>query len=263
MRVSLTTIVLLAFNASVLAQPSDSVLRKSDFAAEIYKINNRFKSIEKSNFDLQKLNSIHKLQIDSLHEQLSIAETNLQTIADSLHFTTINLSSAKQQTQNQIQDINQTIAKRTIYWVSGILASGILILFAFIILRKRLTNSTKSFDTQIFNTNKVIEGMQEKSVKIDSELVQLLSTQLILSKEERKSTVINQTEPDHKLPKKVGEEIHRMRKRIENMPQDIKGLSALTNSLQRLEEEFNESGYSTIQIFRKERKLSPMSCDQK
>ena len=39
-----------------------------------------------------------------------------------------------------------------------------------------------------------------------------------------------------------------MRKRIENMPQDVKGLSALTNSLQRLEEEFNDSGYSLEEL---------------
>ncbi|MBK6446353.1 MAG: hypothetical protein IPF81_13985 [Bacteroidetes bacterium] len=73
--------------------------------------------------------------------------------------------------------------------------------------------------------------MQNEAIKLDSKLVEILQSQLSILKEERKTKGTPTAEADHKLPLKVGEEIHRMRKRIENMPQDVKGLSALTNSL--------------------------------
>lgn len=42
-----------------------------------------------------------------------------------------------------------------------------------------------------------------------------------------------------------------MRKRIDNMPSDIKGLGALKNSLQRLEETFNHQGYEIVDLLGK------------
>jgi len=42
-----------------------------------------------------------------------------------------------------------------------------------------------------------------------------------------------------------------MRKRIENMPPDIKGIGALKNSLQRLEEAFDHQGYEIVDLLGK------------
>lgn len=56
---------------------------------------------------------------------------------------------------------------------------------------------------------------------------------------------------DHTLPLKVGLEIHRMRKRIENMPGDTKGLRALKNALKRMEVSFNDKGYEMTELLGK------------
>jgi hypothetical protein len=180
--------------------------------------------------------------------QLKVANSNIVQIADSLHITVTKVTSSNKQTQNQIQDINQTITNRTLYWIIGILAVTLLSVIVFFVLRNKLSSSTKNIDSQITKTN---EKLQNESIKLDSKLVEILQSQLSILKEERKSKEIATPEVDHKLPLKVGEEIHRMRKRIENMPPDVKGLSALTNSLQRLEEEFNDSGYSIEDLLNK------------
>lgn len=239
MKKYLFAIWLLLFCVNLFAQGHDSILTRSEFNSEISKLTSKIKTLEKNNADLQHINSIQKQQIDSNTLQLSVAQSNIQQIADSLHITVTNVSSSNKQTQSQIQDINQTITNRTLYWIIGILAVAFLSVIVFFVLRNKLSSSTKDLDSQIAKTN---ETLQNEAIKLDSKLVEILQSQLSILKEERKT--VGTTTTDHKLPLKVGEEIHRMRKRIENMPQDVKGLSALTNSLQRLEEEFNDSGYT-------------------
>lgn len=229
------------FCSNIFGQATDSILKTSEFRIEISRLSGKIKSFEKSNFNLAQTNLILRKQIDSISTELAISQSNIQQIADSLHLSIINGSSVNKQTQSQIQNINQTITNRTLYWIIGILAVVLLCVIVFFVLRNKLSSSTQKLDLRIAKTN---ETLQNEAIKLDSKLVGILQSQLTILKEERKSKGTVTSETDHKLPLKVGEEIHRMRKRIENMPQDIKGLSALTNSLQRLEEEFNDSGYT-------------------
>ncbi|MBL8027268.1 MAG: hypothetical protein JNL74_12690 [Fibrobacteres bacterium] len=55
-------------------------------------------------------------------------------------------------------------------------------------------------------------------------------------------------EQDHELPIRVAEEVFRMRTRLTRMPADTKGLSALMNAVNRLEDELNIKGYSVIDL---------------
>lgn len=248
MKKYLFTISLILFYAYAYTQAPDSILTKSEFHSEISKLTSKIKTLENNNSDLQHTNSFQKKQIDRITSQLSVANSNIQKIADSLHITVTNVSSSNKQTQSQIQGINQTITNRTLYWIIGILAVALLSVIVFLVLRNKLSSSTKDLDSQIAKTNATL---QNETIKLDSKLVEILQSQLSILKEERKTKGTATAEADHKLPLKVGEEIHRMRKRIENMPQDVKGLSALTNSLQRLEEEFNDSGYTIEDLLNK------------
>jgi len=220
---------------------SDSIVSKSQFHSEISKLTRNIKMLEKNNADLKHTNSIQKNQIDSINFQLSVAYSNIQKISDSLHIIVSNISASNRQTKNQIKVINQTITNRTLYWIIGILTVALLSLIVFLVLRNKLSSNTKYLGAQIVKTN---ETLQNKAIKLDSQLVEILQSQLSILKEERKTKASPTAEPNHKLPLKVGDEIHRMRKRLMHMSPDVKGLSALKNSLQRLEEEFNENGYT-------------------
>lgn len=234
-------ILTLLICATNFAQHSDSIITKSEFHSEFLKLTGKIKVLEKTYSELSQAYLMQSNKIDSITSQISIANFNIQKIADSLHITVSKVSSSNKQTQGQIEDINQTISNRTLYWIIAILAATLLSLIIFFVLRNKLSSSTRNLDSQIAKTN---QTLQNEAIKLDSKLVEILQSQLSILKEERKSKGTVTSETDHKLPLKVGEEIHRMRKRIENMPQDVKGLSALTNSLQRLEEEFNDSGYT-------------------
>jgi hypothetical protein len=237
------------FCASMFAQTPDSILTKSEFQSEISKLTSKIKTLEKNNSDLQQTNSFQKMQIDSITLQLSVANSNIQQIADSLHITVTNVSSTNKQTQSQIQDINQTITNRTLYWIIGILAVALLSIFVFFFLRNKLSSSTKNLDSQIAKTN---QAMHNEATKLDSKLIEILQTQLSILKEERKTNGATANTADHKLPLKVGNEIYRMRQRISSIKTEDKSLIPLSKSLERLEEEFNQGGYEIVDLLNKQ-----------
>ncbi len=114
------------------------------------------------------------------------------------------------------------------------LIAAVLAIALFFMLRRKLSLVREILEKQI-------ETLKAESVAADSKLTELLETSLRVSN----------PEPDHSLPVKAGQEIHRMRKRIENMAPDTKGLGALKNSLQRLEETFNHQGYEIVDLLGK------------
>ena len=246
-KVQFTTLLLL-YCTTLMAQIPDSVLTKTEFHSQISKVSDQIKKLERNNYELQQAILVQKKQIDSITLQLSVVQSYIQQIADSLHITVTNVSSTNKQTQNQIHNINKTITNRTLYWIIGILVFAFLCVIAFIILRNKLSLSTKNLDSQIAKTN---ETMQNEAIKLDSKLIEILQTQLSILKEERTTKETIKTIIDHKLPLKVGNEIYRMRQRIISMNSDNKALLPLSKSLERLEEEFNESGYEIKDLLNK------------
>jgi hypothetical protein len=233
---------------NIIAQTPDSILLKSEFQIEFSKLTRRINALEKSNMELNKSISNQGKQVGKIASQMVNTDANLQLIADSLHLTISDISTSNQKTENQIHVINQTIINHKYYWVLGIIAVAIISLIFFLILRKKLNSSTKNLDSQIAKANEIFH---HESINLDSKLIEILQTQLRVLEQEKNSKAMSGQETEHKLPMKVGEEIHRMKKRIENMPQDIKGLSALINSIQRLEEEFNDNGYEIEELLGK------------
>ena len=226
-------------------------VKQSEFRSEISRISSTVNSLRDSNAELQRTISTQKKQIDSLSDQLAESQANIKKLADSTNVTISEISSENKNTQSRLQEIDQTISKRTLYWAIIILTLSLLGIISFVLFRRRLSSNTQNFDSKIAVTKEALEKLQTGANKHDADLAEVLQTQLALLKEKRLSGETAEVEINHKLPLKVGDEIHRMRKRIENMPQDIKGLGALRNSLTRLEEEFNENGYEIEELLGK------------
>jgi len=94
--------------------------------------------------------------------------------------------------------------------------------------------------------------LDQESLKIDERLVTLLNNQMRLLEthavkpvnEPKGQASIN----DHSLALRVGEEIYRMRFRLNSMTEDTKGIKPLLKSLERLEEDFNRQGYELVDL---------------
>jgi outer membrane murein-binding lipoprotein Lpp len=236
-------VVCLGTSLSVCAQ--DTKTNQSEIRSRITQLSRDINELKRSNGELQRAAAEQKQQIENLTQQLSTSQQEGRQTAESLRTTDSKVTSISKETQGQIQGINQTISTRTLYWIIGILVVALLSVFSFFTLRNKLASNARDLDSQITRTKDALEA---EAIKLDSKLVEILQTQLSISEVERNNKLVTASEIDHRLPLKVGDEIHRMRKRIAYMPQDVKGLSALSNSLKRLEEEFNDNGYELEEL---------------
>ncbi len=225
--------ILLSFN-SVNAQDI-SYVDKKDFNTETQKINDAMMQLKKSNVDLRNQIAEQNKEIDALRKLIETKEEGIKK----------NVDTVKQETQVQMLNIDQKIDLRTILWIVITIIVLLICAAVYIILRKKLVLSSRTLDEQIIKTRDTLET---EGMKLDNKLMEVLETQLRLLINQAQVTPQQENEIDHSLALKVGEEIHRMRKRIENMPEDTKGLGALKNSLMRLEEGFNENGYEIIEL---------------
>jgi predicted nucleic acid-binding Zn-ribbon protein len=215
-----------------------SYVDKKDFNTEIQKINDAVIQLKKSNADLKNTVTQQNKKIDTLQKLIETREEHIQK----------NVDTVKRETQIKILDIDQKISVRTVLWIVITIIVLLVCAAVYIILRKTLLLSSRTLDEQIVKTRETIET---EGVKLDNKLIEVLETQLQLIKNQPQATQQQESEIDHSLALRVGEEIHRMRKRIENMPEDTKGLGALKNSLMRLEEEFNDNGYEIVDLLGK------------
>ena len=215
-----------------------SYVEKKEFNAEIQKNNDAMMQLKKSNAELKETVNGQNKKIDDLHRLIETKEELIQK----------NVDTVKQETQTRMLDIDQKISVRTVLWIVITIIVLLVSSAVYIILRKKLVLSSRTLDEQIIKTR---ETLETEAIKLDNKLMEVLETQLQLLKEQPQVPRQQKTEIDHSLALSVGEEIHRMRKRIENMPEDTKGLGALKNSLMRLEEEFNETGYEIIDLLGK------------
>ena len=233
------TLLLMLFHFFSFSQKKDTVFSIKE-NIEIVRLNNKVQKIEIINSKLVKQNIDNTNKIVNLSSKLSDLTTSLNLIKDSMSDVSSNLKKTNNQNQIKISTISHDVSAKTIYIIISLLSLAVLILILYFISKNKINSNSNKIDSQISKTNKAI---QSEYMKLDTKLIEILNSQMQIQKVERNQSNNNSNILDHKLPLKVGEEIHRMRKRIENMPSDIKGLSALNNSLQRLEEEFNDNGY--------------------
>ena len=229
----------------LLVQAQDRKVKQAESRSQFAQLSRDMNEMKRSNSELQRTTTQQRQQIEALTRQLSTSQQEITGIRASLQGTDSKVASVDQQTQSQIHGINQTISTRTLYWIIGILVVALLSVFSYFTLRNKLASNARDLDSQITRTKDALEA---EAIKLDSKLVEILQTQLSISEVERNNKLVTASEIDHRLPLKVGDEIHRMRKRIAYMPQEVKGLSALSNSLKRLEEEFNDNGYELEEL---------------
>ena len=190
----------------------------------------------------------HQLQIKTLNDDLKILETKLQDSIKAHTQTVEELNQLNKSTAETTATINDSIATRTIIVLIGLLLALGLIATSYLLLRKKQAKSTEDLSSQVKLALDNVRQTEENIVKSDIQLADCLHEVLIQLKEQAKNTPINKqnSEPEHSLPLKLADEIHRMRKRLAALPEDTKGLKPLSKSLERLEDELSEQGYEII-----------------
>jgi hypothetical protein len=225
--------------------------------SQIRKIEKQISELEKKNTNTQVIISEIKIQLGELSandksNQQRIADlgAKLNTIEEKQSVMSGSLEQFSKATEQKNQAIDETIATRSTWY--GTLLATLLILLggSYWYLRRKNNASTITLSAQVKSAIETVRSNEEKIAKSDTDLADSLFE--ILNKLKVReinfaSTGQNaKTQPDHHLPLKLADEIHRMRKRLTSLPQDTKGVTALQKSLERLESELAEQSYEII-----------------
>lgn len=108
-------------------------------------------------------------------------------------------------------------------------------------------------DDRLTDVAKAARASEERAAKTDTSIASTLFEVLAQLRAQAEAltntpTAKNQVsaEPDHNLPIKLADEIHRMNKRLATLPEDTKGLTPLKKSLERLVSELEAYGYEIM-----------------
>lgn len=190
----------------------------------------------------------HQLEIKKLNENIGILENRLQESIKAQKQTVDQLNQLDKTTAQTTATIYDSITARTIAALIGLIFAVGLIAASYLLLRKKQSQSNEDLSSQVKLALDNVRQTEENIVKSDIQLADRLHEVLTQLKEQAKIVPVVQqnNEPDHSLPLKLADEIHRMRKRLAALPEDTKGLKPLSKSLERLEDELSEQGYEII-----------------
>jgi len=216
---------------------------------KIRKLENKIREQYKSlNTQLENQQVEHQKQVEQLTQNLEALNAQQLTAQNKLTQLTDSIALLDKNTTVRSEQLNQSMSYRTISLMIGLLILLALMGISYWLLKKRQAENSKDLSTQVQQALESVRQSEEKMVQSDTQLAdRLLEVVAQLKQSEQITKAGNQQhEPDHSLPLKLADEIHRMRKRLAALPEETKGLKPLTKSLERLEEELQEQGYEII-----------------
>ena len=167
-----------------------------------------------------------------LEKQLIENRTHAAEVADSLALANM----------KKMRSIERNV--RSYFFLSVILT--VLLLALFIVVVSRLFRRLFFFDPEVSRSLGMISRLFSSMRKKEEEASPLLPAGAAPAR--AAASPSRPSDADHSFYLRVAEEIHRMRVRIERMPQDTKGVVALANAIQRLEEELRLKGYEVFDL---------------
>lgn len=214
--------------------------------------------------DTDQAPDVAKEQIESLTKRLAQSETRVKLVAKSAKALSQNFKAQSRQVdtlkadldelrlnqKTSAQDLSDAVTLR-FFTLLGMLATVLaLVVVSFWVLRLRLQASESGFGEKFDRAVALIRDADQRMAQADANLARELSSLLVQIKEGRQnqfSTSKGTSEAqDHSLALKLADEIHRMRKRLNVLPEDTKGLGPLKKSVERLVGELAEQGYEII-----------------
>ena len=186
-----------------------------------------------------KVSSVLKSRIEKQDEALLTLQTELSG----------KIEHNQQQAEKGFTALYENLSTRTLYWCLGVLLLLLLGGGIYYWLNKRIHNNQTDIQAQLHKTKLSLE---EETVKLDNNLVELLESQLKIKEATPTSLVENTAIPDHSLALKVADEIVRMQKNIAKMSDDVRGLKPLLKGIERIQNNFLANGYEMINLLNKD-----------
>lgn len=203
---------------------------------------------------LQTEDSKLKSEIETLNSKLSIANKNIDSLqsqtqknSNAVSQTASDLGTKIQQTEtsskNSISKLDKDVNTNRLYWIIATLVTLILGGLIYWLLGKRIASSQTDVESQIRSTKKTLE---EESLKLDAQLLDIINSQLKIKEAEPKKT--ESVEKDHSLVLKVADEVTRILMNLEVMDKEIKGYKHLKKYSESILDNLKAYGYEIPQL---------------
>lgn len=189
--------------------------------------------------------------VDSLNTLINKSKQELSSINKQLN---TKIQQTDENANTKISELDSSLGKNRLYWIIATLATLLLGGLVYWLLGKRMLSdknevknqiqsSKTDVETQIKNTKTALE---EESVKLDSQLLEIISSQLKIKESETKTSV--NEEKDHSLVLKVADEVTRILMNLEVMDKSIKGYKHLKKYSESILDNLKAYGYEIPQL---------------
>lgn len=154
----------------------------------------------------------------------------------------------------RISRLDEYVREREIYATGALLGLGFLLVLVVLLVgssRKRIKTTSRELENR---ESRIWKKIDEQGALLDSRMVELLEKQipLLSSSAEQSSEHGGPARPelitDHTLATVLGNEIYRLKRRGDKLPEHTHGIEELKTSLRRLWTAFREHGYEVIDL---------------
>ncbi|AUC80904.1 hypothetical protein [Lacinutrix sp. Bg11-31] len=184
--------------------------------------------------------------VDSLNTLINKSKQELSSVNKQLNKK---IKQTGENANSKISELDSSLGKNRLYWIIATLATLLLGGLVYWLLGKRMLSdknevknqiqsSKTDVETQIKNTKTALE---EESVKLDSQLLEIISSQLKIKESESKT--LGKEEKDHSLVLKVADEVTRILMNLEVMDKSIKGYKHLKKYSESILDNLKAYGY--------------------
>lgn len=248
-----TVLLLFLFFNSVKAQEhlkgssllTDSLRAKQErLSKEIVVLSNKNVKAESRISTLEAANNELKSKLDSLQVAYDALASNQK--ADKTE-----LSESINQTNDKVQATEKILSSRTIWGIGGI----VLLLLAlaatvWAFMKKIKSGSTSISEIKKAQTSieKAQQVMQEKTVELDTKLLNLFERQLEIIDNNKFATELINSEPDHSLVIKLANEIAKIETNLSKMDKSVKGYRQLVQAKDKMINNVTAYGYEIISL---------------
>ncbi len=229
----LASVTTFAQNDTITKQHLDSTLLPLKSSIQSLQNENSKLKTEVNNLRTELLNA--NKSIDSLQIQ---TQNNSNTISQTANELGLKISATETNANQKIAEVDQSLSKKSLYGIIGVLSAILLSGLLYWLLSKRQKTDKSEVLEQLQKTKSSIE---ESLVKEFSKQTDLIESQLLLLTQQKTESA--NAKADHSLALKVASEINLIERNISLMDKGTKGLKQLERSVGKLKDNLAANDY--------------------
>lgn len=251
MRQRFLLLALLVFSLSAFsANNAETDKRVAELQGKVQALTNELATVRSNVSTLTRQVADVRVLQDSTKSQLQTTSNEVSAVKSDLSAKTTALGDSIGTTNEKVSQTSQDLNSRSLYGIIGLLGALLIAGLVYLILRKKIKNGQTAIDS----IREAQEKLNEESIKLDNQLVEIMNKQLDVQKETAKTNPSSSDTAkaiDHSLALKVADEIVRIELNLSRMDSGVKGHKQLSKAVERIKNNFLAQGYEIVDMLGK------------